>query len=397
MNLKVALCVALVFAVPTSLAQVPRFGHVFLVVEENQGYSSVIGNPSVPYLNGLANRFGLATNYFSDTHPSMGNYFMLTTGEVISNDDSYEGTVTVDNIVRQLVKTGKTWKSYAESLPSIGYTGADIYPYAKHHNPIAYVSDITGNPTQQNNLVPFSQFASDLVGGTLPAYSFIVPNVQNDAHDCPAGMTTCTNTDKLSNADHWLQTNIDPLVKSPMFQTDGLLVIVFDEAGLSTTTNGGGHVAAVVVSPKVKWPGYKGTAFYRHENVLRLMAASLGLTQFPGSSSFVSDMAQFFGEPTWPCPVVNNGYLNANAISICTPPSGSILTSPVGVFAIAAMSKPIVTIQFMIDGSLLYQGSADRISMSVTLGAGTHRLDVHATDNSGVTVSSTIRVTVVSP
>ena len=133
---------------------VPQFGHVFLVVEENQSYQNVIGNSSMPYLNQLANRYGLATNYYANTHPSIGNYFWLTTGQVITNDSNFSGTVTADNLVRQLVANGKSWHSYAESLPTIGYTGADQYPYVKRHNPFAYFSDVVGT-TQANNLVPF--------------------------------------------------------------------------------------------------------------------------------------------------------------------------------------------------------------------------------------------------
>jgi hypothetical protein len=53
-------------------------------------------------------------------HPSIGNYFMLTAGQIISNDDALCSSVTQDNIVRYLMTAGKTWKAYAESLPSIG-------------------------------------------------------------------------------------------------------------------------------------------------------------------------------------------------------------------------------------------------------------------------------------
>jgi hypothetical protein len=41
----------------------------------------------------------------------------MTTGQIITNNDSYSGTVSADNIVRELLPMGKTWKSYAESLP----------------------------------------------------------------------------------------------------------------------------------------------------------------------------------------------------------------------------------------------------------------------------------------
>src|SRR5712691_4159412 len=40
---------------------VPRFGHVVLVVEENNSYSQVIGSSEMPHLNSLATQYGLAT------------------------------------------------------------------------------------------------------------------------------------------------------------------------------------------------------------------------------------------------------------------------------------------------------------------------------------------------
>jgi hypothetical protein len=47
-----------------------HFGHVFIVVEENQNYAAVVASPSMPYLNSLANQYGLAANYFANAHPS---------------------------------------------------------------------------------------------------------------------------------------------------------------------------------------------------------------------------------------------------------------------------------------------------------------------------------------
>src|SRR6266403_991627 len=115
-------CVAfLCFASLNAIAQVPASRHVVLVLEENHSYSNVIGSSSMPYLNSLANKYTLATNYYADTHPSIGNYFMLTTGQIITNNDSYTGKVTTDNIVRQLLAAGKTWRAYAEDLPSVGF------------------------------------------------------------------------------------------------------------------------------------------------------------------------------------------------------------------------------------------------------------------------------------
>ena len=76
-------------APPPPSASVPQFGHVVMVLEENHSYSEVVGNSAMPYLNSLASQYGLATQYFANTHPSIGNYFMLTTGQVVTNDDSF--------------------------------------------------------------------------------------------------------------------------------------------------------------------------------------------------------------------------------------------------------------------------------------------------------------------
>src|SRR5581483_6788043 len=128
----------------------PRSQHVFLLVEENHSYSSVIGSQSMPYLNGLANRYGLATHYYANTHPSIGNYFMLTTGQIVTNDDSFNGVINVDDVVDHLQTAGKTWKAYAESLPYAGYTGGDAYPYVKRHNPLSYFSEVVNSNEKYN-------------------------------------------------------------------------------------------------------------------------------------------------------------------------------------------------------------------------------------------------------
>ncbi len=261
---------------------VPAFGHVILVMEENHSYSSVIGSSSMPYLNGLAQQYGLATQYYANTHPSIGNYFELTTGQIITNDDAYAGTVSADNVVRHLLAAGKTWKAYAESLPSVGYTGGDVYPYAKHHNPFTYITDVVNSQNQLQNLVPFTQFASDLSNNQLPEYSYIVPNMQDDAHD-----------GSLNQADSWLQTNIAPLIASSTFQKDGLLIILFDESLDSDTQHGGGQVAMVVISPLAK-KGYKSTTLYQHQNTCQLLMQGLGLTSFPGACQGAAQMSEFF-------------------------------------------------------------------------------------------------------
>jgi Phosphoesterase family/Putative Ig domain/Abnormal spindle-like microcephaly-assoc'd, ASPM-SPD-2-Hydin/Immunoglobulin I-set domain/Protein of unknown function (DUF1565) len=248
----------------------PQFGHVAIVVEENTNYASVVGSSSMPYLNGLINQFGLATQYYANTHPSIGNYFMLATGQILTNDDTQTPTsfpVSADNIAHEIELAGKTWKDYRE------LTGT----YYVRHDPLAYMTNINSA-----NLLPFAQFATDLTNGTLPNFSWIAPNGCDDAHDCP-----------LSTADSWLQTNIDPLIKSSTFQKDGLLIIVFDESA-NDNTDGGGRVAAVLISPAFSHVAYQSTTFYQHESTLRLMLEGLGNKTLPGAAATAPAMWEFF-------------------------------------------------------------------------------------------------------
>src|SRR5207302_1087226 len=170
------------------------------------------------------------------THPSIGNYFMMTAGEIVTNDDGFGGTVSDDNIVRRLVAGGKTWKSYAEGLPSPGFLGSSSGRYARKHNPLSFFSDVTASAA-------------------------------------------------------WLKTNIDPLVQSASFQQDGLLIIVFDEAG-GDNANGGGRIACVLVGPKVK-RGFQSTTQYQHQSLLRLTAEALSVTP-PGAAAGAPGMGEFF-------------------------------------------------------------------------------------------------------
>ena len=274
-------------------AGMPLFDRVFVVVTENQSFSNVIDGSSMPYLNKLADRYGLAINYFANTQPSIGDYFWLTTGQNITNDSNFAGTVDADNIVRQLNLAGKTWKAYAQSLPSVGYIGGDQYPYVKRHNPFAYFTDVRDNPAQANNIVPFTQFSTDLSNSQLPHYSFIIPDQQNNAHDCPAAIPNCTNNDKLAAADAWLKTNIDPLIASAAFRQGGLLILTWDESVNSDTEHGGGKVATVVISAKSK-QNFESNTFFQHQSTLRTMAEALGLTNFPGAAATAPNMSEFF-------------------------------------------------------------------------------------------------------
>ncbi len=277
----------------------PPLGHVVVVALENHSYGDVVGSPSMPYYNSLISQYGLAQNFFANVHGSFPDYAMLTSGELITANGAglpADFPISIDNMERELIAAGKTWKVYAEDLPSVGYTGGDSGLYLKRHNPFAYMSDNLNGSSQANNIVPFRQFATDVANNTLPNFSFVVPNAADDSELCPGGGSSCSDDTKLATADQWLQANIAPLLTNPAFQQDGLLVLWWDEGNAADTSFGGGRVAVTLVGPTIK-TGFKSSTFYRHENVLRTIAEGLGLG-FPGASIYVVSMAEFFGPKT---------------------------------------------------------------------------------------------------
>lgn len=241
-----------------------------------------MGNSSMPYLNSLAQQYAFATQYYANTHPSIGNYFMLTTGQILTNDDTFSGTVSADNIVRHILSAGKTWKEYSEDIPYTGYTGGDSGAYAEHHNPLSYFSDVRNSSAQKQDLVSFTQFQNDLSNGSLPNFSFVVPNLNDDAHD-----------GTLAQADAWLQQNIAPLLSSSQFQNGGLLIVVFDEADDSDSTNGGGRVAMVMAGPGVK-TGFTSGNLYQHQDLLKTIANYMGIDSNIGAAGSATVMSEFF-------------------------------------------------------------------------------------------------------
>jgi acid phosphatase len=157
--------------------QIPKVQHVFVVLEENTNYADVCGpkNVSMPFLCSLKVQGSFSANYYAPTHPSIGNYEDMGWGVVSTNDDTCLPNTcgfpfSGDNIVREVLAAGKTWKGYAESLPSACYFGGDSGQYAVHHSPIPYINDVQSNCS--NRVVAFEDpnlgFAHDLANNTLP-------------------------------------------------------------------------------------------------------------------------------------------------------------------------------------------------------------------------------------
>jgi len=64
----------------TAAAPIPKPSHVVVVIEENHGYSQIIGSSQAPYINTLATQGALFTKSYAISHPSQPNYLALFSG-----------------------------------------------------------------------------------------------------------------------------------------------------------------------------------------------------------------------------------------------------------------------------------------------------------------------------
>jgi hypothetical protein len=227
---------------PASQLPASPTSHVVVIVMENAEYQEVIGSIAGPYVTGLARRYGLATDSFAITHPSLPNYLALTSGSTHGITSDCTGcAVSATNIVDQLEAAGISWKAYLEDVPKPCFRGAGEGGYAKKHNPFIYYRDIAGSPSRCAKLVGFGQLTSDLGSGHLPTYAWITPNLCDDGHDC--GVVA---------ADRFLARNAPALIRE--LGPRGLLLITWDEGVSDRGCCGaahGGHIATVLAGPGV--------------------------------------------------------------------------------------------------------------------------------------------------
>ena len=228
---------------------------------ENEESSSVVGNPSAPYINGLANRYALATNYYAVSHPSLPNYLALTAGSTFGiSSDCTTCYIGAANIADQVEASGRSWRAYMEDMPSPCYQGA-----------------WSGN---------YAQFSADLGSGRVPNYVFITPNMCHDMHDC-----------SVSTGDAWLQSVVPSITSSSAFQNGGVLFITWDEGSSGAGCCGdswGGRVATLVISP-LSVAGYRSGIAENHYSLLRTIEDSWHLGHL-GAAGYASStvMREYF-------------------------------------------------------------------------------------------------------
>src|SRR5437588_3738616 len=260
---------------PTPTPTLPTFSHVFTIVMENEESSSLIGNSAAPYINGLANSYGLATQYYGVSHPSLPNYLAMTAGSTFGiTSDCTTCWVGATNLADQIEGSGRTWKAYLEGMPSPCFVG-DAYPYMQKHNPWIYYNDIRTNAARcAAHVVPFTQLGTDLASGSVPNYVWITPNMCNDMHDC-----------SIATGDNWLRSQVPAILNSAAFRNGGVLFITWDEGSTNAgccTNAAGGHIVTLVISPLAR-TGFQSSVAETHYSLLRTIEDSWNMPRLGGA------------------------------------------------------------------------------------------------------------------
>jgi len=295
----------------------PRYAHVFVIVEENKDYSQIIGNSHAPAINAFAKAYGVATHYDAVAHPSEPNYVAMIGGSTfgIRDDDAYyckphdtrycpgsddagyvDHTIAGPNLATQLQDAGLTWKDYSESIPepgSLAVVAADPHAKGLPHNLVVYASKHSGfinfasvqkDPHRNERLVGFDRLAADLRSGNVPNFAFVIPNICNEMHgdgllhlqpfDCWSANIPAL----ISRGDRNAAAIVHEIMSSPVWKaaSNTAIVITFDEDGHNGKEGGGGHVATVVITnhgPR----GISDPTPYTHYSLLRTVEDAFGI------------------------------------------------------------------------------------------------------------------------
>jgi phospholipase C len=262
--------------------KIPNFEHIIMIMFENKSFDQVVGSSQLPTFNDLAKKNVLLTQYYALAHPSLPNYIALAGGDTFNiTSDCKTCYINAKSLPDLIEASGRTWKTYQESMPSPCFTG-NADNYLQRHDPFIYFDPVRNDKARCNNsIVPISQLDTDLSAGKLPNFAFIMPNRCNSAHDCG-----------LDVSDQWLKQMVDKLTSSPALGQNYAIFITFDESDISDKSSccgvpepAGGHIATILISPRAQ-AGTQDNTLYNHYSLLKTILYSwrlpgLGYTQMP--------------------------------------------------------------------------------------------------------------------
>ena len=337
----------------------PRLDHVFVIMEENNGFSDVIGNPAAPNLNYLAKTFGLETNYFGVSPCcSEANYVGLLGGSTfnVNSDDAYwKNKVDAPSLISQLDQAGISWKAYLQSLPHPNYEGI-CYPekcngapdsdplYVSKHDAIQNFTT-SWNQADWSRQVPIDALAGDLSSGTVPRFSYVIPDECTDMHGDPpycldgGNIFDPQNQHLVAVGDAYLGHLVSEITNAPFWAAgNNAIAVTFDEgddsAGCCDANPGAGQVATIVITshgPR----GAQDAAPANHYSLLSSIQQTFGLgcLQFTCDTANVQPLTPLFAitgspavatealpEQTWPTP--SPGVTEPTSKSVSTAKSG---------------------------------------------------------------------------
>lgn len=270
---------------PTPQAEaVEPASKVVVFVEENHSLSQM--KNGMPYLFGLAKKYGYADNWTATTHPSLPNYLAMTGGSTfgVTTNGLPTGTNGVKvgsatSVFDQAIAAGKTAKLYAEGMPSnCSLVNYSTGKYAVKHNPWAYFTTSTPRAHCNQFDVPTTGLLADINNNNLPNAGMIVPNLCNDAHNC-----------SLTVADNWLKTRIGPMLTSTDFTSGALTIIVTADEDDKASGN---KVLTVVMHAGLN--GKVVTTPLTHYSLTKYYAQVLGVTPLLNGAN-APDMKAAFG------------------------------------------------------------------------------------------------------
>jgi phosphatidylinositol-3-phosphatase len=274
-----------------TVTSAPTYTHVIWILMENHSFGDIIGNTAqAPFINTLAGECGLATNYHNVSHPSLPNYIALTSGlsgrQLKPFNPDCNPSKKCSTSAPSIFGQGESWKAYEESIPS-NCAPANSGEYAVRHNPPPYYTTLAGCSTLD---VPYTQLATDLASNSLPAFSFITPNLIDDMHD-----------GTIPDGDTWLANNLPAILASPEYTGGSTAVFITWDEGTggktgedcaTNTTDPSCLVATIVVSPSTL-TGSTSATLFNHYSLLGTAEQLLGLPTL-GAASSASTMTSAF-------------------------------------------------------------------------------------------------------
>src|SRR3954469_11823854 len=243
------------------------YRHVIWIWMEKRTYTSVLGNgAAAPHLSSYAAKCGLATQSYAVTHPSLPNYLAATsgsTGGVTSDCGPAQCPQNRNSLFAQIQHAGRAWRGYAESMPR-NCDLASAGRYAARHNPAVYFTPVRSVCKTHDVAMGASKgaFATALAQRTLPAFSFVTPDLCNDGHDC-----------STSTADAWLGTWLGRITSSAAYHAGNTIVFVTWDEGVGSNQ----RIATVVIGPTVP-RSTRSAVHFTHYSLLRTTEELLGLS-----------------------------------------------------------------------------------------------------------------------